>query len=1003
MKNLYPAAKTTSSMILFGLAFGLGLSDAGSAVLTRNANQYNGSYHVIDPAMLPLTGTPPSLDGVRGYFEYTVTIDTTGWYELRVGWNTSLGDYQNGTTGIFYPYTKYFIHNPNVGMTYFNSSIPTSAASGLPSGVFKPGVVWLANDGGSPKSYGVRIENYYNVMPLPPITSFELRKLAPNFATNLRVTCNGDGSWIGRRYVGLNENLPINIQAGGDNLAGTVIVEVWKEGASSATSSVSVPFSATANPVTTATHVSVSATGDYYLKYKVGSSYVPTHVNLPRLSFTALNIAAATAPSNSTISKTAMITEINCATTSPTYSGGLTDSVIPAAFNNGNSRVVTVGGLTYRETANNGFSDCWLANRQPASGQYITWANWFAYTMPATLQKGQLYLMEIDYPDNDDRSFLMEVRQGGVKPYQIRASGVDTGGYHTPTNTMKTHQIFFWPDNVADQPRAVVLNYQIGMRAAAAKIRLYRVNGELPWLLGNSAGGGRKFGHWFEEPFSFTMTYSDGSVKDSGSYALAIERWAKMLKYLGGDTLWVNVSIYGDLLYPSNNYQKQWAAPNTPDYFKMILLIAKKYDLKVVAEFHPRSSSELLTKYRTAADPNNYPHLAVKKDGSVVNTTSTALFNPVYPANQTWLTGMLREFVLKYKTEPSFHGISLRGMDWVNPGLNNFSNIDWGYDAETAQLFAANGGPAYDSSLTPAQRYALFTSSTYSVQWDAFRVDQINTLYSDLRDTLITDANVRPNSEFTIYSNTGVKGIVGSVTPTVRPDRIKAGVADANISGFKYVGRFSYGRHRSVPSAWDSDRLSLTDPNELLEFASSRSFFATAAYAEDSGWTVPNSWLGLPDFTGASGNPWVSGHLVPTGRYNQERYALMLARGDATLIMNGGNNYFIDQESTREFLKEYRQLPNHAFTAINSTTADPVVIRQYLVGGLTNMFYLVNTTNTSRRVRINFSNTCQLQRLSSGGTTTPGTTWDINPLAPFEVRVYRVNDPATITAWSNLP
>lgn len=1010
-QTLLSQTKHTSRQALLSLlCLAIGQVGAAGAVLTQTVTQYDGNFAVTDSAMLPLTGTPPSLKNVHGFFEYLVTVDTAGWYEFLVNWNTALGDYQNGTTGIFYPYTKYYVINPGVSSTYLNASVPTSSVSGVPTGVIKPGNVWLdVKPDGTPKTYAVRLENYFWAGAFPPITSFELRRItAPSFATGLSVTSGGDGSLVGPRYVGVNENLPIVITAGGNNVSGTLVVEVWLNGAGSATKSYSVPFTATAKPSSTTLNITVAPEGSYSLKYKVGSSYVSANVNLPKLPFTSIDATPAAVPANTTINEGSALATIDCTTTNPTYTGGLNDTAITPTFNN---RVMTTAAGSYRETANTGFADC--DHHQPAPGGFITWANYFAYMLPITLTKGQLYLMEVDYPDDADRSFLMEVRQGGVQPYQIRATGVDTGGPYPPTNSMKTHQIFFWPDNVTDSPRVVILNYQNGMRAAASKIRLYAVTGELPWLLGAGTGAGRNFGHWFEEAFSFSTTYGNGSVEDPNNYPLAITRWAKMLKYAGGDTLWVNASVYGEIMAPSNNYQKTSLAPNSPDYFEMILLIARKYGLRVVAEFHPQQSAELLDKFVNTSTP--YRHLAVRKDGlnfngAGVDPNTSPVYNPIYPDNQAWLTGLLKEFVLRYKTETAFGGVSIRSMGWMNPGLNNFHSLDWGYDSYTAGQFALNGGPAADPG-SPSARYSTFTGSTYATAWNAFRVAQINLLYTNLSNTLIGDVNVRPNAGFTIYSPVLISGLTVPATTTLRPNPILAGIKDNNVSGFKYEYATNYGRRRSNPQDWASDRLDLTNRNELGELGSSRSYFSTANYAEDGSWTVPNPWLGLSGFSaplsGAPGNPWVSGHLVPTGRYNLERYASIMANGDATTIINGGNNYFVDQDTTREFLAEYRQLPTNSFSLALGNTLDGngfpngnLVVREYVVSSATQMFYVVNCTNVNRSVRVTFNNACQIQRLSTGSiVSTVGNNYDIRTLAPFEMRVYKLNTSARITGF----
>ncbi len=999
------------------LSLGLTPAISSAALLSRTVTQYNQNYRVEDPAMLPLQGKPatantpatgPSLDGVKGEFEYNVTIDTAGWYELIVSWDSvNCRDYIGGKTGVFFPYTKYFIHNPGVGMTYLNATTPTSAVSALPEGQIKPGVVWLGtNPGGAPRVYGVRMENYNAGRTFPPITGFELKLLAPNFSNGLRVTAGDNGALIGRRFVGVGENLPVVVQAGGNNLSGSVTVEVWKSGPPEAPKSYVVPFSASPEPITTTVNLTVASPGDYELKYKVGGAYVDGGVNLPKLYFTAIDVAPVSAPTTSSIDTGAgALVTIDCFNVEPDNGG------TGIASDNGSTKVTSPVG-SYRESGQTGFSDCNFKSRQPAPGSYIDWASWFAYTLPVTLTKGQLYRLEVDYPDNADRSFLVELRQSGTQPYQVRGSGVDTGGPYIPTNQMRTHKIFFWAGASTEPARVVILNYQTGMKAAVSKIRLYQVSGELPWLLGNDPGAGRSFGHWFEEPFCFTTTYSDGSVQDSKTYALAIERWAKMLKYVGGDTMWVTSSVYGATLFPSADYLKSSIDPNTPDYFKMILLIARKYNLKVVAEFHPQESAEILNKFNNTSTPNI--HLAMNKNGKIysddgVDSARSPVFNPVHPANRIWLADMLKQFVRRYRLETAFSGVSIRSMGWQNPGFNNFHSIDWGYDDYTASQFAAaNGGIADPGS--PASRFTEYNTGGNKVKWDQFRADQINSLYQTLVAALITDVNVKPVSNFTIYSPVLTTALPQplAATPTLRPAPADAGMKDNSIAGFKYAYSIGYGRRRSEVANWDSDRMKLTERAELNAFGSSRTYFATANYAEDGRWTVPNSRIGLGDYTapivGETKDPWLSGHIVPSDRYNLERYALMMANGDATTIMNGGNNYFIDQDTTREFLREYRRIPSDPFSVSAGTKIDAqglpdgfAAVREFKSGGFTKNFYVVNRTRLNRSVNVTFGGSVVVTRPSTGGTAIfSGNTTTIG-LGPFEMKAYNVTGNGSIT------
>lgn len=923
------------------------------------------------------TGTTPLPNPSRGWFDYAVSVPTSGWYEFLVNWNIPSGDYQKGGTGYFYPYTA-FILDPsptNTGITsgvYVNSqNIP------LTSGQIKPGNVWLEAG-----VHTVRFQHYKNNSDFIPITSFTFNPLGPNFATNLRVAREEYGALVGDFYVSTGGTIPLTVQAGW-NTGGTFTAQVCKKSDNSVLSSTSVVMgnSPGASLTTVLNIVAPSTEGAYYLKYQANGVDVSPSVNLQPMQFYTINTAPATPPPSSVINRTLLQT-INCATTAPTYFGGT----------GGLSQVKNTGFGDYRESGNKGY----------ASNMNAVDPSWFAYTLPASIE-GQLYLLEVDYPDNASRSFVMEVRQS-VQPYLKRGCAVQTGGNFALTNKMATQSIFFWSGGT-EAPRVVFLNYQNGMGAAAAQIRLYSVSEPLPWLV-NGTGAGRTFGHYFEESFSFLATYANGGVRKFGffpetSYRIAIERWAQMLKYLGGDTMWVSVSIYNDILFPSRSYSLNSGQFNQEDYFQMILLVAKKYGLKVIADFHPRSDdSELATAFSETTSPN--VNLAMDKDGNTypnrapgADINHTPIFNPIHPANQAWLTGMLTEFVTRYKTESAFLGVSLRQMVWQNPGLNNFHKIEYGYDAYTAGLFAQNGGPADpgnsgSDSASAQARYGSYTSA-YSTQWQNFRVAQIRSLYNKLTTNL-----QQVKSDIQIYTGVAAGTFAGQTTFDAT-----AGVQNiSDVPGFKYVyAKHQYGDSRPDPVMWAANRAWLTDPAKLLEFSSSRSYMPWASYAEDGEMTVPNSQIGLD---ASQGNAYLSGHLTPSFRNNLERYALIMANGDATMIMNGGNSYFIDQPITREFILEYKQLPTSSFAlAPGSLTTRNAVVRELKNGSSTSMFYAVNRTASNRLVTITFSANTNGTRPSTGAIWTTSSRKLTVTLLPFQMIVYSVSGtPSSITTVS---
>ena len=174
--------------------------------------------------------------------------------------------------------------------------------------------------------------------------------------------------------------------------------------------------------------------------------------------------------------KKTLVKEIDCATTSPDYSNG--DA----------SRVVHSPMGDYRESGRIG----WYGHMnavQPC---------WFAYSVKIPHPQRQ-YVVEVDYPDDALRTFCIVLREAVAGTYPT-AGGVDSRGEFSLSYKMQTHSLLHWAQST--DLRVMMITATDGMRAAAARIRVYEVEGELAPLDVPSKGG-RSFGNWFEEGSSF--------------------------------------------------------------------------------------------------------------------------------------------------------------------------------------------------------------------------------------------------------------------------------------------------------------------------------------------------------------------------------------------------------------------------------------------------------------------------------------------------------------------
>jgi hypothetical protein len=659
-----------------------------------------------------------------------------------------------------------------------------------------------------------------------------------------------------------------------------------------------------------------------------------------------------------------LLAEIDCATTPPDYFGG------------GETRVVRKPFGAYRESGEVG----WLQHMDSTN------PSWFAYSFKVP-EGQQPYYFEVDYPDDQQRTFCLAVREASPGAYPTTA-GADTGGEYALSNSMQTQGILHWARGT--DLRLVCITPTSGYRAAAARIRLYRLPDGLPKL---PAPAGRGFGNWYEEGGSMQGIYAAPSHSLAGS-AVAADRWAQSVAFMGGDTLIYTMAIYQFGLYPSR-YNVSFCSESSPDVVGAIVLASEKYGLKFFGEFHP-DAREL--GWPLNADPAG-SHRAMHRDGRTSNRTSEPKYNPLWPANREWYSGMITEFAERYKDSPAFQGVSLRLMKWFNPGLNNFHSADWGYDDYTVGLFSKETGVAVpETDAADADRYrqrhAWLKAHAWQ-EWLDWRCAKITGLHAEVAGKL---RSMRPDLQLLI------NGSFGDL------DLREAGIdpaALAKIPGVKLIGGCSYGRRgKSVPQNI-AIRDGLVGPGELTELCppdGSGAFLFGAGYFEATGVVVPPEQLG---FDSETKRGWISGVVNPAGRNYLERYALALAEADALFLADGGNAYTLGQPLLREFLEEYRALPELPFTP-RKDARDPVAVWSRLIEGAKDSpdglyFYAVNREGYPVTVKVAFDGDGPVRRLATGDEEKLDNNVLTVALPPFGLLTYRAAPSRQIASVTTAP
>lgn len=888
--------------------------------------------------------------GITGWVEYDLDLPRAGWYDLTVAGNGG---------GVQYQFDVAADGPAFHGVTWPVANLPE-----------KVGNVWLETG-----PHRLRIQRYFWT-GFPKLGGFTLAAGDPLPAHAVRMTLPDDARIYRRgecpKLEFLAGGLPVPIRL--DVVIKTAAGQVRRS------DSVTVPAGSRPERRTVALHCSEE--GHFDVIASVGVAPL-SYRDVRPVSYEVVDTAPAQHAGPGEALRRTLVEEIDCANTFPDYSAG-------------GSRVVTTAAGRYRESVGHGFT---RYQRVPAAVRAaMPDPSWFAYELKRVVPQ-QPYMVEVDYPDDAPRTFAIALRESAHIGYPV-AGGVDSGGEFALTNRMQTQSLIYWPRSAGT--RVTLLDVHDERHAAAAKIRVYRIDGEFPPLAA-ARPGGRQFVNWYEEGMSFLAMYGAPGDHPQG-LRTATERWAAAVRHAGGTVLAPTSLVYSFALYPSR-FNLAFSTPDS-DVLRRMVLVAEKYGLSILPEVHPRADE---LDYAFAAVPDPKPNLLVSKDGRTgyyegdgKSRRYPPYYNPLHPANQAWYLDMVGELAERYRDSPALIGVSLRLMQWANATLNNFHSLDWGYDDLTVGLFqketglvVPEGGPSPGGRVTAeiARRRHAWLTGPGRDRWIRWRCEKIAELYTRLRDRV---QSARPDLKIysPVFAWEGMEGNDGALREAgIDPALLGAirGVVLINATG-------SYGRREADKLTVQRNRDFQLEPRHLAAFPpglGSRAFLSSASYLEATEIVVPPAKLGFPAATKAA---WMSAVANPAGRHALERFAVQLAETDAAWMGDGGNGYSLGQPVLWEWLREYRALPSEPFTR-RDDAIDPVAVWTLArADGL--YFYAVNRERYPVRVSIRIEGAKAAIRLASNESVAlPSGRLEFE-MAPYELRSYTARPGSKLSAIS---
>ena len=565
----------------------------------------------------------------------------------------------------------------------------------------------------------------------------------------------------------------------------------------------------------------------------------------------------------------------------------------------------------------------------------------------------RLYRLRVDYPDDDRRSMGFWLNDGAnVSGNYLGVSnggGVETGDHYPLTGKMRTYEAFFYPRKDKDLIVAI-LNLVPGMKAAAARIRIDRVDSALPAApLGETRG--RAMGFYFEENGRW-LRFFGGSSREVSDEFKTLDRWGQWNRYIGANLMFPTVNVYQNNHFPSRILEGYFLTSFNET--RLAALMAEKYNCRFVPEFH-LSGQRWFDKYvmgvwaekvgigplqgfkvsfaskeaenRIARDCNGGYQFGVKPFG----------YNALNPDVQKMYIDVLGELADMLGDCESFEGISSRMMlSWQYQGWNTVNNLTWGYDDWTISEFTKDTGIAVpgqaDSPRRFRERFDFLTGPALD-KWLAWRCARIFDFHKRL---LARIKKAKPTAKlFLTYTRTDPRLLF---SPDMRDQLLHAGV-DVRLykdePDIVIMPTAGFGRRYSTPIG----------DAEVLETINHPGVKAVAG-SGDRGICLFSNYYEVNlhlDWSKLGGKPYAAfDACIPSGENERELYAMAMADSDCTYIATGGNGWiFGNPDVMQPFLREYRSLPTNPFTRFAKAT-DPVAVWQYRDPKGELWFYAVN-------------------------------------------------------------
>ncbi len=535
--------------------------------------------------------------------------------------------------------------------------------------------------------------------------------------------------------------------------------------------------------------------------------------------------------------------------------------------------------------------------------------------------------------DPDDR-WIQIPQTSGVKLAEASAS-----------DGLQTHQTVFWPQT--NSPSLGLSVVGSGGLGAVKRVRVHELPRGFPSLaIKEPENGKRLLGLFLDSGDAWSNWGSSRVLQPSSS--LVIEDWQTFLaaaehateyaRFAGYNCVAVTVASSGATLYPSSlqheNHRLDSGSladsapdPMRKDVVELMLRACERTGLGLVPCLRLDGAIASLEAKLHAGDPQASGIVLVTADGKMWESPSPAgaarRYNPLNSDVQAAVLDVVREFVQRYASRPSFEALAI---DLGATSHLTLPGAECGYDDRTVEQFLRETSlsvlPSPDDDPGRFARRHHVLTTTAREQWNAWRGRRLATLYQSILAEL---QRAKPGARLVL--NLTTLGAPGS-------DELRDAQRSARSAEDLLRSRGIDLRNWSVPRDIIVLRpfAATGGSPEAVQLNSSRELDELMNRLPSRGGLCLHEpevlYLAAPEKGSDARGEAITVTLSAPGRSNLRWLAHSLAGADCQAFFEGGSAVAFGQEQNqREFARVFRSLPANEFRAIE--TLQPVTVRSF--------------------------------------------------------------------------